>query len=284
MWLLYALVLKKSAGGKREGFWTNVISSGDFKTAWYWLCHAVIDIVTLIQIYNEKEQAGKKETQNMQFGEKRSPGNVMLEERQLKESQMLSEMNVVIPSEQDLTQLILEPVRKTDPRSHLFYRGNSMQVQCKERASFQSRQVPELGSFSQTHSSGFKNAGIKGLRNLPWFLKKPNTVAERSLHGAQRGYCVRLWRWSLISLETPRCWRFQTHGTSAKGSCTQCIEPAKNESIAVYKAGRRGRTTELSNSRTSDMELQDLEAALLGFNLALVQHFLTVPYPSLLKW
>lgn len=87
---------------------------------------------------------------------------------------MLSGSNVVVPLEQDPTQLDLEACekKKTGLRSHLFYKGNSMQIQFKERASFQSRQVPDLDSSSQPSSSGFKNAGVKGLRNLSWCLKE----------------------------------------------------------------------------------------------------------------
>lgn len=161
----------------------------------------------------------------------------MLEERQLKESQILSGMNVVIPSEQDPTQLILELVKKTDPRSHLFYKGNSMQVQCKDRARFQSRQVPVLGSFSQPHSSGFKNVGVKDLKNLPWFLKKPSPVAEGSLHGAQRGYCVKPY-----FTGDPKMFRCQIQGTSAKESYTQCAEPAQErEVLQSTKLGEEGK-------------------------------------------
>ena len=51
-------------------------------------------------------------------------------------------------------------------------------------------------------------------------------------------------------------------------------QPKRRKSAAVNKAERTGRA---KSPLISDMEMQSLEFALLGFSLGLVQHFLTTP-------
>lgn len=155
-----------------------------------------------------------------------------------------------------------------------------MQIQFKERASFQPRQVPELGSLSQPPSSGFKSAGVKGLRNLPWCLKTAKPCGMRvPAWGPTSPWCEAV-KGSLISLETRRYWRCQTRGT-AKESCTHRVKPARErEGLQPTKLeGELEPRSFQALGHQTWMELQDLEVALLGFHLALVQHSLLCPLP-----
>lgn len=133
-----------------------------------------------------------------------------------------------------------------------------MRAQGKDKARFQSRQVPELGSFSRPHSSGLKNVGVKGLKNLPWFLKKPSPVAEGSLHGAQRGYSVKLWRWSLISLGTPRCSGARPKGHLPRRATRSVLNQPKKERYCSPQSWE-----ETENHRT--LKLTDIRHGATGF-------------------
>ena len=72
-------------------------------------CVAWLLVATLIQIYSEKEQVEQGKRQGVQFEDKAAPGSV---NRCKKKSLMLSGIKEMVTSEQDLTQLTFQFVKK----------------------------------------------------------------------------------------------------------------------------------------------------------------------------
>ena len=67
-------------------------------------CVVWLLVATLMQIYNEKEEAGQTEMQNGQFEERPEAECIVQGDKSLKKSLILNGIRKIVISEQDLTQ------------------------------------------------------------------------------------------------------------------------------------------------------------------------------------
>lgn len=88
---------------------------------------------------------------------------------------------------------------------------------------------------------------------------------ERSLHEAVKARMV---------LDTPRCWRRQslrilaTESSRPESVCS--VEPAQKREVCCRQSTMLKGVGKLKSPLTSDMEMQNLEFAMLVFSFALV--------------
>jgi hypothetical protein len=98
-------------------------------------------------------------------------------------------------------------------------------------------------------------------------------MQEESQHGGPERPLLKLWRWGWVVLETPWCWRCQILRYLSRWVNKGVRNWFKTTSVLQFtKLKRVGEAEGL----TSDMEMQNLEFALLGLGLALVHFMLEV--------